>query len=178
MGIYIGCIFENTFNKRNDLEESKSFMLRTIDILKEHYNLHEDAFRIDIDEENDRYTIETDSLQEISGISLCNGAWCVELSQKYGLLFFSDLYYLNMLKEIAITLEAKEMWVCDDLQIWRGDFWIYNQCLTKWMEYLRGKGIENIQEFPATKELSDCEDNGTSHFPYDAVYHVDLMRTR
>ncbi len=137
------------------MEESKSFMLRTIDIIKEHYNVHDEAFRIDIDEENDRYTIETDSLQEISQISLCNGAWCVELSQKYDLLFYSDLYYLNMLKEIAITLGAKEMWVCDDLQIWRGNFWIYNQTLSNWLEYLKSKGMDSIKEFPTPKELDD-----------------------
>ena len=172
MGIYIGCVFENSFHKRNDLEASKAFMLETIDALKESYGLDNNCFRLEIDEEDDYCGVEIDSLFEIFSISLCDGIWCVELSQKYGMLFYSDLHYLNMLKEIALFFGAKEMWVCDDLQIWRGDFCIYNKNLIQWMDYLRGKGIVNINEFPTPKELMCYEHNGSTRFPYDEVYHI------
>lgn len=175
MGIYIGCVFENAFQRRNDLAASKAFMQKTIDALKEHYGLDNNNFRLEIDEEDDYCGVEIDSLYEIFSISLCDGIWCIELSQKYGMLFYSDLYYLNMLKEIASFLGAKEMWVCDDLQIWRGDFEIYNQSLTKWMDYLRGKGIDKIKEFPFPTELPDHK-NYSIRFPYDEIYHVDLKK--
>lgn len=174
MGIYIGCIFENDFHNRKDLEASKAFMLNAIDTLKEHYGLDNNKFRLEVDEEDNYCGIDIDSLNEISSLILCDGMWCVELSQKYELLFFSDLYYLNMLKEVASCLGAKEMWVCNDLQIWRGNGEIYNQSLTMWMEYLRGKGIDNIKEFPTPKELSQYEYNGSTRFPYEEVYHIDF----
>ena len=125
-----------------------------------------------MDEENDYYAIETNSLKEISSIALCDGIWCVGMSQKYGLMFFSDYYYLDQLKEVAKVLGAREMWVCDDNQIWRDDFYIYNNSLSEWLDYLRHKGIEPIKEFPSKEELSSYEEGWKSHYPYTTVYHV------
>lgn len=175
MGIYIGCIFENNFHKRNDKEASKAFLRKAIDILKEHYSLDDDAFMLNMDNENDIYEIETDSLEDISRISLCDGIWCVELSQKYDILFFSDLYYFEMIKELAVTLGAREMWICDDMQIWRGNFCIYNRCLSEWLEYLKSNGIEYMEEFPIREKLLEYEHDGVSKYPYNVVYHVGLI---
>ena len=174
MGIYIGCVFENGFHNRNDREASKAFLLETIYILKEHYKFNEDSFRIEMDEENDYYAIETDSLEEISSIALCDGIWSVGMSQKYELMFFSDYHYLDQLKEVAEVLGAKEMWICDDNQLWRCDFYIYDKSLSEWMDYLRQKGMESIKEFPCKEELSSYEQGWASHNHYDVVYHVAI----
>lgn len=175
MGIYIGCIFKNNFHKRNNKEAKISFLHKTIEVLKEHYCVDDTAFRLDIDEEEDYYSIETDSIGEINTISLCNGIWYVSLSQKYELLFFSDLYYLNMLKEIAITLGAKEMWVCNDLQTWRGNFMIYNHSLSDWLAYLKKNDIDIINDFPSSSELPSYNQGCISKYNKVPVFHVSLL---
>ena len=174
--MYIGCVFENDFHNRNDKDATKTFLLKTIDVLKAHYKLDDSAFRLEIDDEDDYYSIETNSLGEINTISLCDGIWCVSISQKYEFLFFSDLYYLNVLKEIAKTLGAKEMWVCNDLQTWRGRFIIYNRSLSDWFSYLKKEGIDYNNDFPSSSELPSYNQGCLSKYNKVPVFHVSINK--
>ena len=176
MGIYIGCVFKNDFQNRKDKEATIAYLKKAMDILKDHYALSPNDIWLDIDDEDDRFSIEADSdaLKDLQWISLCGGAWCVELSQKYEMLFHSDQDYLDMLKGIASVLGAKEMWICDDIQIWRGNFWIYNQNFSAWINYLEKQGFDMNKEYPSVGVLETYDNNRRVCLSNIPVYHVSL----